>query len=52
MFMASNVVGYLTSAFVIGAVSKLSTFYIIMTGICVMSSLTFLLLSPPDPHPD
>ena len=50
IYMSSNLTGYLSSAFVIGAVSDLSRFYIIMTAICVCSSLFFLLLSPPTPH--
>lgn len=52
IFMSSNIIGYLMSAFVIGAVSELSTFFVIMTSICICSSLFFLLLSPPTPHPE
>ena len=51
IFMSSNIVGYLMSAFVIGAVKKQYVFFIIVTGICICSSLFFLLLSNPTPHP-
>ena len=47
IFMSSNIVGYLMSAFVIGAVKNLAVFFIVMTGICVCSSLFFLLLRQP-----
>ena len=52
IFMSANIVGYLMSAFVLGAVKSLSVFYLIMTIICFCSSLFFLFLSKPDPHPE
>ena len=47
--MSSNIVGYLMSAFVIGAVKNLSVFFSIMTIISVFASLFFLLLPKPTP---
>ena len=49
IFMSSNIVGYLMSAFVIGAVNNLSVFYMVMTVVCICSSLFFLLLRNPVP---
>jgi predicted MFS family arabinose efflux permease len=38
------------AAFVIASV-KQSTFYLVMTSICLASSLFFLFLSKPQPYP-
>ena len=51
IFMSSNIIGYLMSAFVLGEVKNDSMFYIIMTTICFSSSFFFLLLRKPTPHP-
>jgi len=49
-YMGSHIVGNLLAAFVIVNVSQVQ-FYIIMTLICLASSLTFLRLKTPTPDP-
>jgi hypothetical protein len=49
IYMSSNIVGYLFSAFVIGIISKMYVFFTILTAVGVVASLTFLLLKPPIP---
>jgi len=44
--MMSGVIGNLMAAYVISSV-KQSTFYLVMTTLCVLSSLFFLLLRVP-----
>lgn len=50
VFESSNIVGSLMSASVIAAVNQ-STFYLVMTVICVAASLFFLFLKKPIEHP-
>jgi len=51
LFMAAGIVGNLMAAYVIVSVDQ-STFYIVITFICIASSLFFLLLRKPNPQPN
>jgi len=48
--MSSGIIGNLMAAFVITSVQQ-STFYLVMTSICFVSSLFFLLLRETKPYP-
>lgn len=51
IYMSSNIVGYLFSASVISLISQMHVFFLILTIVSLLASVTFLFLREPTPQP-
>jgi Major Facilitator Superfamily len=51
IYMSSNIVGYLFSAFVIGIISSMQMFFTILTVLSLFATVVFLFLMTPTPQP-